>query len=310
MSVAQELLRENLPVATGLNSINPAYFVGVAGLATATFTVKKMTPHWHQTINVGEIGVPLHRGKPVERVVLDKWPEDKVLRVDRYKRYPNGRGYVTKEELEAGVSHYRILDPDWYIVPVFRTIEPVYVTDQVSDVKIKRETRDHNSDLVQLEVNAKATWNIDPYGDHPIHAITRVKHEKRTKKDTEDKDKTEMYKGTELENRIIAICASGLRVALGRRRAETLYDLRDAEAKKIQDAVIKRTSEKLIKYGIVLSQLEFAEIVRVGEEVLGQKFVAAQNPAPVAAVVQRRIPADEHGRGEVIPIHGDIDPAA
>ncbi len=274
MGVAAELLSHTVPLATGeIMGVNPAYFLAAAGLATAGYNVKKITPGLHTTINKGELGVVLRRGEPVER-------------------------RLTQAKVEAGESNYKIKGPGWYFVAPFSTIQPVYVTDQFDKVHFPLDS----DDGPQVAVQANVTWNVSPDGDNPVRSITAVMHQKLDKKEDTNNTEAEVNRRV-LENRVLGICGVALGQTLTGLKAKTLKTLNKDAPEEVQQETIERSRERLLKYGVVLSAVELMPIARVGEEVLAQALLTHspnQHLLGVAALLGQTAndgESAEHGNG-------------
>lgn len=285
MSFANEIIHETLPLAAV--EINPSSIIALGALAAAGVSIKKITPHWHHTINEGEVGVVLRRGMPVER-------RD-----------------ATEDEINSGKSRYKILEPDWYIVPPFRTIQTVYTTDQFGTVSFPLESEDDR----QMEVHANITWKIMANGDNPVHAITRVRHEKDDKKDSGDipqKEKLDV-----LQDRVLSICRVGLGKVISGKSSDELkrlnYDQIQTDdgriielCEDVQLKTIEKCQDDLAYYGVALSKVELNPIFRVGEEVQAQAYIEAAKK--LAASLGNPLPpeskANEQNGGAIIPFPG------
>lgn len=271
MSVAQQMLHENLPLAS-ITDVNPAILIGVAAVAAGVLNVKKMTPHWHHTINAGELGVWLASGEPVLKNGFD---EAQVATIEP--------GSV--EDTEA---HYKIVGPKWYFVPPFRTLQTVYVTDRPGTLLLQIDSAD--KDKQKLDIDAKITWNVSPEGDNPVRSIMNVKHIKTDKKDAEAGEKANDQEDVPLTERVIAVCSAGLGRVLSNRKADYLQQLTslgendtetaqyDALRETVQRQTIEQCARRLINYGVVLSAVELIPVVRSDAEVQAQALRAMQLP--------------------------------
>src|SRR5437764_10667945 len=116
MGVAQEVLTQ-VPMA----AINPtlafggAAAVGVAIGAATNF--KKLTPHWHETIHEGDVGVWFYKGEPM---LLPGYTEEDVK--------------VAEEEdpFSTDVQHYNVVTRKWCLVKPYCTLQHVPVADQAA----------------------------------------------------------------------------------------------------------------------------------------------------------------------------------
>lgn len=240
------------------------------GAATVGVTLKKLTPHWHHTINEGERGVWLKNGRPV---LLDGFTPQDVIATE------------TKDPFET-TAHYRVAEPSWNFVGPFRTLQTVDVADQPSIVTLEVESADNIRK--KMAVHANITWNIIAEGDNPVRAITRVKHIKRDKKDAEarDPERMEHAKSHPLEERVLQVCTTGLGRVLSGKMAKTLYELTYLDAatggqtlatedvqryqkmrQDIQACTIQECARELIYYGVRLTRTDLMPVTRANVEV-------------------------------------------
>jgi hypothetical protein len=298
MSVAHEALQ--LPLAA-VKSPNPLIFLGAAGvLTTVALGAKKITPHWHHTINEGEVGVWLRKGEPI--LLPGFTPEDV-------------EAAEAKNPWDAE-HHYKIVDHGWRLVRPFCTLQTVDVADQPANVHFPVESADEPRQ--KLEIQANLAWRISPDGDSPVRAITRVKHLKTDKKDAEAKDveRKEDSKENPLEGRVMQICRAGLGRVLSGRNAEELHQLtyagqnpedawrfEDMRAQMEKDA-IEQCEKKLIYYGVELTQVELIPVVRADAEVQAQalRTLSPSEGAIAASTNGHVVPPVEAEEGKVVHI--------
>lgn len=249
MSVTAEIVSQHLPLATGeIAGINPAYFLAAGAVASAGFYAKKIIPSWHHTINDGEVGVPLRGGKAVER-------KD-----------------VTQAELDQGASRYVILQPNWYFVPPFRTIQTVYITDQPCHIRTPLECIDARGSAFKMHAEANLTWHVSPDGDNPVKSITEVMHFKKDKKDTIENDTDEENRNT-LKCRVGAIGRVALGQVLNGMSYEELIAANNSQPEEIQAKMITLTQAKLLRYGVILTEVELEPITRADTQVTADAIV-------------------------------------
>jgi hypothetical protein len=305
MAASQEILAAGSSVA----GVPMAYILATGGLIGAGATMKKLTPSWHHTINEGERGVWLHRGKPV---LLDGFTQQDV----------ENREKLNPFDLTA---HYKIGGPKWYFVGPFRTLQTVDIADQPSLVTFDVESADEIRS--KMAVRANLTWNVIAEGDNPVRSITRVKHIKRDKKDADarDPERQEHTKSHPLEERVLQIGSVGLGRVLSGKMAKELYQLtyldkelgeeqpmagEDIERyKKIRDAIreqtIKECAGDLIYYGVCLSKADLLPVTRVNVEVQAQALrTLGVLDAAVAGAVTGPDVTHEENRDNVSPLHG------
>lgn len=310
MSHAYGAIHEASAAALSSPAISsPTLYIGGAVVLTSLLlNVKKITPHWHHTINEGEVGVWLSRGRPI--------PLKGVIRED----------IKAAEEADpfSAEAHYRIEEEGWYMIPPFRTLQTVDVADQPLPVRFPLETKaDEGKPQQKMNIHATLTWHVSPEGDNPVRAITRVKHLKTDKKDAEAKD-PERHENPlvhPLQGQVEQICTKGLGRILSGRNAEYLdrltylgeteeqerrfQDIRN----RIQEKTIRICSPELIYYGVKLKGVDFVPVVRTPEQVQADALLSlSPRSAAVAAVTNEHVGLngtgipDEFRRNNVVPL--------
>lgn len=311
MNVPVETLHEQLPLAADIAGVDTAALIALAGLAAGAVSIKKLTPHWHDTIHDSYRGVLFHRGQPVPKNVgspkqLKGHELPDRIRQRQHRYFPAAGHFVTEEELDAGYGKFVILPPEWYLIGPFYSIQKVNVADQPAEIKIPYEAREKGH-LKQLDLHAEIAWHIDPTGDSPLHAITKIQHEMDSKKDTEEEKEAKQQRNMEVKTqRVTALSAPELSRSLSEldMEAADLCDLpknNPKKTKKVEGATIKYSRNNLAQYGFVLNSVRIVAITRVGEEVTGDSFGRARVPPGHAAAIASRREPDEDGMGEVIP---------
>lgn len=309
MSMGLELLPNALPMAADVAGVDTTVLIAAGAMAAGGVSVRKLTPHWHETINEGYRGVLFHRGQPVEKNIgeplriRDRELVPTILRQHQQRYAPRRGHFVTEEQMEHGEGRYVTLAPNWYFIGPYCSIQTVNVTDQPAEIKIPFEARDGKR-RKQLNVHAEIAWNIGTKGDAPLHAITKIQHEMESKKDTEEENKAKQEKNMAIKTqRVTGLAANGLSRAIREldMQADELYELSDREPQKVELATIDFSKKELAKYGFVLSSVRLVAVTRVGEEVLGDSLNQTPPDRARIAAIASRIPADENGKGEVIP---------
>jgi hypothetical protein len=298
MSVALEMLHESLPVATG---INPLFILpAIGGLCATGYGIKRVTNHWHQTINRGEIGIPLRSGEPI---LLDRYTQEDV---DKYEQ-------ALSDGIDVEIaSHYVQLRPAFYWIKPYHTIQPVYTGDVGTHLLFPFESHgsDDQSDDEQLTIHANMAWHIMEEGDSPIYSFTRVKTEKTTKK---DKPEVLAEKHIDELGKVLGyIGSAALGEALGGKTAAELKHIKPDMRENIQQQAARAINVDAARYGAKVSWLKLLPIVRTGEEVLAQALkqsITAEQLKNVALFTRKLLKEDitEH---DDIPITAEPVPVA
>ena len=323
MNLPVEMMHEKLPMAAAeIAGIDMAVFVGAAAVVGAAATARKITPHWHETITEGNRGVLLHRGQPVEKKVISPFKykiHDFVpdrMREFEHRYLPRRGHFVTENQLEEGEGKYVILPPDWYFVGPFNSIQPINIADHPAEIKTTFEAPDGKGGITKLESHIEIASRVNPTGDNPFLAMTQIQHEMVSKKDSGEDTKVKQEKNINIKNqRVTGLAATGLTRAIGELGldSDSLCKLINSKelTKKIEDGTVEQSRQELAKYGLEITSSRLVAIRRVGEEVLGDKLGNSSLPPRERIVVANttRIPPDEDGKGEVIPLFPGGDAA-
>lgn len=306
MSASHEILASGMSIG----GVNPAYVLGPALMfATAGVTVKRLTPGFHRTINTGEIGVWFDHGKPT---LLPGYTEANIVAAENADIH----SLLTGRPLST-VRHYEIAEPSWNFQGWFRTLQPVDVADQPSILHFPIQTAD--IPRKKLAVEANITWNVMPFGDNPVRAITNIRHLKLDKKDAEAKD-PERKAGNlphPLEERVLQICKAGLGMVLSGKRAEELYKITylgqteqeeeeyEQNRHLIRQKMFAECAVKLYRYGVTLSDVEIVPVTLTNAEVNAEavRTLSVLDAAVVAAQSGQEEMEDE-SPDNVSPLHG------
>jgi hypothetical protein len=295
MSVAQEMFEQHLPLAT----MSPALIGGLAAAgAGVLLNIKKMTPHFHKTIDIGEVGVWLRKGEPI--------PLEGLSQEEARARELDKRG--------DGESHYITVGPCWRPLVPFRTLQAVNVADRQDTVSFQIDSADRLPQ--KLEIDAKITWNVSPDGDNPVRYLRNIQNVKDDKKDADagDKSKGKNDERDMLNERVNALCSAALGRVLSGKTAEYLRSLTllseerehaaiyDALRANIQKRTINQCAETLMRrYGVELTLVELIPIVRTDAEVQAQA-IRTLSGAQDTGVNGKRIilPDGAYGNGDNI----------
>jgi hypothetical protein len=294
MSVALEVLQESLPVATG---VNPLYILpAVGGLCATGYGIKRVTNHWHQTINKGEVGIPLRRGEPI---LLDCYTEQDV---EDYEQ-------ALVDGVDVKIApHYAQLKPDFYWIKPYHTIQPVYLGDVGTHLAFQSESRGENDEL--LDIRANLAWHVMEEGDSPLYSFTRVKTEKITKK---DRPEVMAEKHIDELGKIMASLGSvALGEALNGKTGEELKFIKPETRAEIHRKATEIINRDAAKYGAKISWLRLLPIVRTGEEVLAQalKQAAEADMMRNVALITRKLLEKDITEHDDIPITAEPVPVA
>jgi len=208
-----------------------------------------------------------------------------------------------------------VLEPGFYYVPPYRTIQTVYVTDQQHPVSFPLDCEDGP----QVQVHANVTWNISPEGDNPIRSIREVMHQKTDKKESTPNPSEEENRQV-LKNRVLGLSAIALGKTLTGRTYDELKTINKNDPEEIEAMTIEQSREKLSRYGVILSHVELFPITRVGEQVHGELIVKAlqginlphnivpaadkdENGAVNGAAANGH--ANGNGHSKVVSLHGE-----
>ena len=277
MSLTHEVIQQNLPLA----AVSPLVLgVGVAATAaTGAAAAKKMASQWHKTIYTGEVGVWL-KGDPL---LLDGFTEADVRAAEEADAEAAANIGLWKpgDDLPWSTeSHYEIQYPKWRMIGPKKTLQRTYVTDSPDVIRFNIESADEVRE--KLAVEANITWQILPFGDNPVRALKYIRHVKLDKKDAEAREPGKNKEKDPLEERALQICSQGLSKVLSGKTAQYLIDITKlgeneedaamykAEREKVQSMTIQECAGKMIRYGLMLTEVELMATVRTSEEVQAQ----------------------------------------
>jgi hypothetical protein len=288
---------ENMPLASSIAGIDTTYLLALAAVAGAGVSFRKLTPYFHETIGPNEVGVLLHRGNPVERKIVSDERLDTKLGQRKFHR-----GKITTEEkLAEGGSRYVIAGSGFYLVPLKKNLERVYVADQVSKLGFDLMSQERHLTHVEADV----TWNICPEGDAPLHSITRIKHVKQDKKDIEKKEDGENHL---LASQVLSICAAGLgRVLTGKSMHELQYI--NKKPVEVTDYTIEECGDEVDYYGGRIKAVRLMPITWKDNETIAQAIRSLNRVPLQIANATAEVTDTETGVADVIDLKPEPIPA-